>query len=68
MRVLLHKQDIIGELEQRLNALDSEETNAFFLNSRREDQNAERLSLLAELESKLLEYGLLLVSYFRYPY
>jgi hypothetical protein len=60
--VLLHKQDIVSELEQRLNAVDSEETNAFFLTSRRKDQNAERLSLLADLESKLLEYGSLLVS------
>lgn len=62
MRVLLHKQDVISELEQRLNALDNEETNAFFLSSRRKDQNTGRLSVLADLESKLLEYGLLLIA------
>lgn len=60
-RVLLHKQDIICELEQRLNRLDNEEANSFFLNSRRNDQNAERRSLLADIESKLLDYGLLLI-------
>lgn len=65
--MLLHKQDVVTELEQRLNAVDNEEANAFFLNSRRNDQNTERLSILAELESKLLDYGLLLVSYSLHP-
>jgi hypothetical protein len=40
-----------------LNALDNNEVNAFFLNSRRSDGNAERHTLLVELESKLAEYG-----------
>ena len=66
-RVLLHKQDVITELEQRLNSFDDEETNAFFLNSRREDKNAERLLILTNLESKLQEYGLLLASCSFYP-
>lgn len=67
-RVLLHKQDAISQLEQRLNGLDNEETNAFFLNSGRGDQNAARLALLAEIESTLLEYGLSLISCSHYPY
>ena len=56
-RILLHKQDVLVELEQRLNNLDNDETNAFFLSSRRSDENAERLTLLDELEIKLKEYS-----------
>ena len=57
VRVLLHKQDAIIELEHRLQQLDESESNAFFLSSRRQDGNMDRQSLIAELESKLLEYG-----------
>lgn len=56
-RVLLHKQDAIIDLERRLQILDDSESNAFFLSSRRMDRNADRQSVLAELESRLLEYG-----------
>ena len=57
VRVLLHKQDAIIELEHRLQRLDDSESNAFFLSSRRQDGNLDRQSLIAELESRLLEYG-----------
>ncbi len=56
-RIFLHKQDAIICLEQELNELDNNETNAFFLNSRRADQNTARHDVLARLEPKLTEYG-----------
>lgn len=56
-RLLLHKQDALIELEQRLNDLDNNDTNAFSLNSRRSDDNTVRLALLDELEIKLKDYG-----------
>lgn len=56
-RILLHKQDAIVYLEQELNELDNNDTNAFFLNSRRADQNEARHNVLAKLEPKLIEYG-----------
>lgn len=56
-RVLLHKQDALVELEQKLNDLDLTDTNAFLLTSRRSDDNAARLALLDELDIKLKEYG-----------
>ena len=57
VRLLLHKQDDISMLEKKLDELDNNDTNAFFLNSRRADQNAERHAVLTELESKIKEYG-----------
>ena len=56
-RLLLHKQDVLIGLEQELNNLDDNDTNAFSLNSRRTDQNTARHNVLTELEPKLIEYG-----------
>ncbi|KAL9063345.1 MAG: hypothetical protein Q9161_009519 [Pseudevernia consocians] len=50
-------QDVLIELEQQLTDLDNNEINAFFLNSRRSDENTARLALLSEIEVKLKEYG-----------
>ena len=56
-RILLHKQDALTELEQRLTDLDTNDANQFFLNSRRSDRNTARISLLDEIDTKLKEYG-----------
>ena len=56
-RLLLLKQDAIVELEQELNELDNNDSNAFFVKSRRGDQNSARHAVLAKLEPKLTEYG-----------
>lgn len=56
-RILLHKQDALTELEQRLTDLDTNDANQFFLHSRRSDRNAARLSLLDEIDVKLKDYG-----------
>lgn len=56
-RLLLQQQDELVELEDRLNQIDSVETNAFNLCSRRADRNIERSQLLEEMRRKLREYG-----------
>lgn len=56
-RVLLQKQDELIELEEKLNALDSQETTPFHLCSRRSDSNAARQALINTIEEKLAEYG-----------
>ena len=57
-RLQLLKQDEITILEQRLDQLDKDEPNDLFLGSRRHDTNAQRKALLAEIEQKLVEYGM----------
>ena len=57
-RVLLRKQDIIQELEQRLDELDTLERNAFYLSARRADPSVERRDLMQTLEAGLVQYGL----------
>ncbi|KAL1634150.1 hypothetical protein SLS56_002453 [Neofusicoccum ribis] len=56
-RVLLHKQDEIIEIEERVDDLDEKEATSFYLRSRRLDTNVERRKLLADAEGKLLEYS-----------
>ena len=56
-RTLLHKQDEIVDLEQTLHDLDGEETTAYNLSARRQDENQERKDLLSVIEVKLREYG-----------
>ncbi|KAI0477044.1 hypothetical protein GGR56DRAFT_386601 [Xylariaceae sp. FL0804] len=65
-RIVLHKQDELAELEERLVELDRRETTAYFLTSRRSDGNAERGQLLREIEQKLAEYNDLIESYYRH--
>jgi len=57
-RILLHKQDELIAMEQRLQDLDAEEKTPYNLNSRREDKNLARKALLAEVEAKLPAYGI----------
>lgn len=60
-RVLLHKQDELVQLEQRLDQLDqrTSETDPYVLTSNRRQSmsTAERQALLGEVEVKLREYG-----------
>lgn len=56
-RLLLHKQSAISNLEERLNAIDEAEENAYRLKSWNTDDNMERKDVLAELEARILEYG-----------
>ncbi|KAK4183658.1 hypothetical protein QBC35DRAFT_344598, partial [Podospora australis] len=65
VRLLLHMQDEIVELEDRLNELDASELNDYSLRTRREDRNQDRKAVLAELESRLLSYDKLLDMYLR---
>ncbi|KAF2229903.1 hypothetical protein EV356DRAFT_509977 [Viridothelium virens] len=56
-RVLLHMQDELAHLEQRLNDLDNNERIAFNLSSSRQDSNGARRGVLTELKSKLEKYS-----------
>jgi hypothetical protein len=56
-RLLLHKQSVISNLEERLTAIDEAEENAYRLKSWNTDDNIERKDVLAELEARILEYG-----------
>lgn len=59
-RLLLHKQDQLVELEQRLDALDNEQskTNPYpLVTTRHRDGNAEREVILEDVEKKLKEYS-----------
>ena len=56
-RILLHKQDELCELEQRLEAIDKDEATLYLLSTRRQDTNIERRNILRELEEKLKEYS-----------
>jgi hypothetical protein len=56
-RLLLHKQTVILKLEEKLDAIDEAEENAYKLKSRGADDNVERNQVLVELEARILEYG-----------
>lgn len=56
-RLLLRKQDRVSVLEQRLQELDQNEERPLFLGSLRRDCNAERKSLLVDLDHALADYG-----------
>lgn len=59
-RLLLHKQDELAELEQRLDQLDQDEsrTNPYLLTTnRRRGVNTDRQKLFTEIEERLKEYS-----------
>ncbi|CAI7589322.1 unnamed protein product [Penicillium glandicola] len=56
-RLLLQKQDKLSILEKRLEQVDHDETSVVFLGKSRCDKNAERISLLSEIDSTLADYG-----------
>ena len=56
-RIILRKQDTLSVLEQRLEALDRQETTALFLASNRLDGNTERQTVFDEIEQGLQDYG-----------
>ncbi|KAK0707026.1 hypothetical protein B0T26DRAFT_790743 [Lasiosphaeria miniovina] len=68
-RVLLHKQDELAQLEQRLDGLDDTEskTSPYSLTTNRcqDAKAAERAALLGEVEEKLGEYNSLLASFLK---
>ncbi|KAI7781661.1 hypothetical protein LA080_014427 [Diaporthe eres] len=55
-RLLLLKQDRLTVLEERLEEVDQKETCPMFLGVGRCDGNAERASVLSEIESQLADY------------
>ncbi|KAF8848260.1 hypothetical protein BDZ45DRAFT_290779 [Acephala macrosclerotiorum] len=56
LRSLLDQQDILYELETRLNECDDTETVQLHLSSRRQDKNQQRKSLLQEIKQALSSY------------
>jgi hypothetical protein len=56
--VILRKQDRLSILEQQLENIDQLESSSLFLASNRLDGNAERQSVLDEIEIVLHDYGL----------
>ena len=57
-RLLLSKQAKLALLEERLDEVDKLETALLFLGNSRNDQNAQRISLLSEIEASLANYGI----------
>ena len=57
MRLLLLKQDRLSQLEKRLEKVDREEVALLSLGSSRDDNNPERISVLAEIDAALADYG-----------
>ncbi|KAI0383371.1 hypothetical protein F5Y04DRAFT_33591 [Hypomontagnella monticulosa] len=55
-RLLLLKQDRLSMLEERLERVDQQEKSPLFLGKSRYDKNADRISLLSEIESCLADY------------
>ena len=55
--MLLHKQDEILRLEDRLQVIDSMEPRPLFNGSRRRDKNEARHETLANLDVAMAEYG-----------
>jgi hypothetical protein len=51
------KQDKLSLLEKRLEQTDNEERSQLFLGKSRSDRNADRISLLSEIEAGLVDYG-----------
>ena len=56
-RLLLHRQDKLSLLEQKLERIDSEETENLFARSCRYDKNVERSAVLSDINSALADYG-----------
>jgi len=56
-RLLLLKQDRLSLLEKRLEKIDREEVELLLLGSSRDDTNIERISVLAEIDEALADYG-----------
>ena len=57
-RLLLLKQDRIVTLEAQLRQVDRREPRPLFLGSARRDGNAERVEVMAALETALADYGM----------
>ncbi|RBQ96511.1 hypothetical protein FVER53263_20429 [Fusarium verticillioides] len=57
MRLLLHAQDRVVQLEERLDKIDNDETSPLFLSSRRRDKNYEREKTMKELHDALESLG-----------
>ena len=57
MRMLLHKQDKVTQLEQELNKIDLDEKRPLFLGCRRKDTNKEREKVFMDLDIALGVYG-----------
>ena len=55
--MLLLKQDRLSLLERRLEKIDREEVALLSLGSSRDDSNSERISVLAEIDAALADYG-----------
>ncbi|KAK8126735.1 uncharacterized protein PG998_002494 [Apiospora kogelbergensis] len=55
-RMLLYKQDIISQLEARLERVDRDETKPLFLGSRRRDANLDRQAVMNQLDIAMKEY------------
>ncbi|MCJ1269880.1 hypothetical protein MMC22_009773 [Lobaria immixta] len=58
-RLLLLKQDRLSVLEKELDRIDLEETSVLFLQNSRRDLNAERKSVLIEIDAALMDYDAL---------
>ena len=58
MRMLLHKQDKVTQLEQKLNEIDLNEKIPLFLGCRRRDTNTEREKVFWDLDIALGIYGM----------
>ena len=58
MRMLLHKQDKVTQLEQKLNKIDLDEKIPAFLGCRRKDTNIEREKVFMDLDIALGIYGM----------
>ncbi|KAF1998960.1 hypothetical protein P154DRAFT_546514 [Amniculicola lignicola CBS 123094] len=56
-RVLLHKQDELVALEERLEHLDNNEQTAYLLQSSRNDRGGERRKVVEEIADRLLVYN-----------
>ncbi|UPK95374.1 hypothetical protein LCI18_006309 [Fusarium solani-melongenae] len=66
-RVLLHKQDDLIELEQKLDQLDLSQSQAnpyLLTTNRRREANKDRQELLGKIEEKLKEYDALLAAFY----
>ncbi|KAI2616350.1 hypothetical protein GGR54DRAFT_631828 [Hypoxylon sp. NC1633] len=56
-RLLLLKQDKLSMLEEKLKKIDYDECNSLRLGSQRRDDNADRLSVMSEIDEAMHDYG-----------
>lgn len=56
-RLMLRKQDLVVQLENKLDHIDNAEQSELFLGSMRKDENEERKHILQELDEALKDYG-----------